>query len=93
MYDDENSQPPLGGAIEPFRIYRGEVANTPLLLTDDLMVTIPQFDGEDPRGVHSHGPCLGWDKRSNGSLPSSGDPVTVFLDDVGDYWIVNWSPA
>lgn len=93
MYDDENSQPGVGGDVAPFRIYRAEVASDPATLNDDLMVTISQIDGDDPRGVHDHGPCLGWDKRSDGSLPSSGDHAAVFVDDVGDYWIVNWSPS
>lgn len=93
MYDEEAAQTDLGG-IELFRIYRARVSNNPANIAADLFVTIPSIDGEqDPRGFHQHGPVKGWDKRSDATLPTSGVPATVFVDDVGDYWLVNWSPT
>jgi hypothetical protein len=92
MYDSEAAQTDLS-RVELFRIYRGKVSNNPLVASDDMFVTIPQLDDEDdPRGYHNHGPVLGWDRRYDGSLPSAGDSVTVFVDDTGDYWCVNWTP-
>jgi hypothetical protein len=92
MYDDEAVRTDLS-QIEPFRIYRGEVLNTVAALADELFAKLPQLDDDDdPRGLHEHGPCLGWDKRSDGAFPSAGDAVTVFVDDTGDYWVVNWDP-
>jgi hypothetical protein len=92
MYDDEAVTLDLN-SIEPFRIYRGEIAESVFSITDELFVRIPQMDDEgDPRGFHEHGPCFGWDRRSDGAYPSAGDAVTVFVDDRGNYWINNWDP-
>lgn len=92
-YDDEAVRTDLT-QVEFFRIYRARIANNVVLLTDDLFVTIPQLDDpDDPRGLHQHGPVKGWDRRSDASLPSAGQPATVFVDDTGDYWLVNWSPT
>jgi hypothetical protein len=91
-YDDEAVQTDMT-RVPLFQIFRAKVANDVSDLTDELFVTIPQIEDEDdPRGVHEHGPCYGWDERSDGLLPKEGDAATVFVDDTGDYWINNWDP-
>lgn len=94
MYNEEATEVDLSSLEFPGVPYRAIVNTNVASLADDLMVKIPQLDSDDdPRGLHDHGPCLGWDKRSDGSYPAKGDNALVFVDDTGDYWIAAWSPA
>lgn len=92
MYDDEQTSTDLSG-FELFRIYQGRVQNNVVTGTDDLFVVIPQMDGEDPKGIHKHGPCRGWTAHPGSVYPSIGDLAAVFVDDLGDYWLAAWEPA
>ena len=96
MYDDEAVKTDLSDRELPGIPYRAKIWNTPTALTDDVYVTIGQIETgddveDDPRPIHKHGPCLGWDKNSAGSFPQKGDKALVFIDDQGDYWITAWS--
>lgn len=93
MYDDEQTTTDLS-QVELFKIYQATVLTNVTTLADDLFVTIPQLDtDEGTSGLHKYGPCLGWDKRSDGSYPGNGDVAAVFLDDQGEYWLAAWSPS
>lgn len=77
--------------LELRQLYSAEVVTTATALTNDVYVILPQF--EDEGGLpHRHGPCLGWDRRSDGAYPTSGDTALVAVDDDGNYWILNWWP-
>lgn len=94
MYDQEATTTDLSNLELPGVPYAAEILTTADSLDDDIFVTIPQMDSDDdPRGVHEHGPCHGWDARSDGAMPTKGDPALVFLDDAGEYWISAWEPA
>lgn len=72
--------------------YEGVVANTVSATTDDLYVTLEQFQDEEDGLPHRYGPCLGWDRRQDGAYPSEGDRILVTVSDDGNYWILNWWP-
>lgn len=78
--------------MELREVYEGKVANTVTDLGDDLYVIIPQFDDEDGL-THRHGPVHGWDIRSDGSYPTRDDSALVAVSDLGNYWMLSWSPS
>jgi hypothetical protein len=71
--------------------FEGFVAESVFAVTDDLYVTLGQFQDDDDLN-HRYGPCIGWDRRQDGSFPSEGDRILVTVSDKGTYWTLNWWP-
>lgn len=64
------------------------VARTATLITDDVLVTLRDFD--EHRTV---GPVLGWRTAPSTAWPTRGDRALVIQAPQGDYWFIAWEPA
>lgn len=73
----------------PPNVLEGVVANDPADETDDVFVTVDEFDGQQ-----RYGPCP-WMPRATdlGPLfPSRGDSAVLLLTDKGTAVVVHWEP-
>lgn len=93
MYTEQATQPSIRD-VEFKEVYEATVATTVTALTDDLYVVIPQFEGDDTtvNTGNLHGPCLGWDRRSDGSYPAKNNKALIAVGDLGNYYCITWTP-
>lgn len=76
-------------------VFEAKVANDVGALGDDLYVFLDEDEDPDvdPRLRHQDGPVFGWDKRSDNSLPASGDRCAVARGNRGGLWMISWEPS
>lgn len=73
-----------GAQVRAF--WRGVVASNPSDLSDRLSVVVPEFDPQ-----FKWEGCR-WQSRDDHSLPASGDPCVLVLDNRNEPWVIAWWP-
>jgi hypothetical protein len=80
LYEDTRAEDQLG------KVWRGLIAVGADLLTDPVMVTIPDMDPD-----FRIGPCR-WQSRDSSTLPLRGDQCLVVFDNNFEPWVSVWWP-